>query len=120
MVEIVTEPDFDNAKDVIDYLKKLQQIVRYLGVSNADMEKGDMSLEPNISLRKKRRKELPKYKVEVKNINSFSFVEKAINYEIKDRLRFLKKGNSGSGNKRMEPGKTKNSNAKSKRRSKRL
>ncbi len=91
MVEIVTEPDFDNAKDVIDYLKKLQQIVRYLGVSNADMEKGDMRLEPNISLRKNAEKELPKYKVEVKNINSFSFVEKAINYEIKRQTEVLEK-----------------------------
>ena len=44
LVEIVTEPDFDNAKDVKAYLQKLQQIVRYLGVSDADMEKGQMRL----------------------------------------------------------------------------
>ena len=86
LVQIVTEPAFDNAGDVKAYLRKLQQIVRYLDVSNADMEKGDMRLEPNISLRKKGEKELPKYKVEVKNINSFKFVEKAIDYEI-DRQR---------------------------------
>lgn len=50
LVEIVTEPDFDNAADVKEYLQKLQQIIRYLGVSDADMEKGEMRMEPNISL----------------------------------------------------------------------
>ena len=82
LVEIVTEPDFENAAQVTQYLQKLQQIVRYLGVSNADMEKGDMRLEPNISLAEEGSTGLPKYKVEVKNINSFRFVAKAIETEI--------------------------------------
>ena len=93
LVEIVTEPDFDNATDVKEYLQKLQQIVRYLGVSDADMEKGQMRLEPNISISLDvNSTKLPNYKVEVKNINSFSFVEKAINFEIKRQLELLEKG----------------------------
>lgn len=93
LVEIVTEPDFDNAKDVKTYLQKLQQIVRYLDVSDADMEKGQMRLEPNISISlTPDSDELPKYKVEVKNINSFGFVEKAIDFEIKRQLEILEKG----------------------------
>lgn len=92
LVEIVTEPDFTDGKEVKEYLQKLQQIVRYLGVADADMEKGHMRLEPNISLRKEGQIELPNYKVEVKNINSFNFVEDAINFEIKRQAELLGKG----------------------------
>ena len=95
LVEIVTDPDFENAKEVVEYLKKLQQIVRYLGVSDADMEKGEMRLEPNVSLQKRNttnttnKQILPNYKVEVKNINSFRFVEKSIKFEIKRQQEIL-------------------------------
>lgn len=92
LVEIVTEPDFDNAADVKEYLQKLQQIVRYLDVADADMEKGQMRLEPNISLQEQGEHSLPSYKVEVKNINSFSFVEKAITFELKRQQELLDKG----------------------------
>ncbi|HSW48370.1 MAG TPA: Asp-tRNA(Asn)/Glu-tRNA(Gln) amidotransferase subunit GatB [Candidatus Saccharimonadales bacterium] len=91
LVEIVTEPDFNDALEVKEYLQKLQQIVRFLEVSDADMEKGEMRLEPNISLSTDPKK-LPPYKVEVKNINSFRFVEKAINYEIKRHEEILSDG----------------------------
>lgn len=92
LVEIVTGPDFETAAEVKEYLQRLQQIVRYLGVADADMEKGMMRLEPNISLRREGQTDLPDYKVEVKNINSFSFVEKAIEYEVKRQAELLDKG----------------------------
>jgi len=90
LVEIVTEPDFETAEEVKIYLKKLQQIVRYLEISDADMEKGQMRLEPNISIRGSKKP----YKVEVKNINSFNFVEKAINYELKRQQEIIEKGDT--------------------------
>jgi aspartyl-tRNA(Asn)/glutamyl-tRNA(Gln) amidotransferase subunit B len=99
LVEIVTEPDFNDAPEVVEYLQKLQRIIRYLDVSDADMEKGEMRLEPNISLSEITNNKnpitdnnLPNYKVEVKNINSFKFVEKAINYELKRQEEILAKG----------------------------
>ncbi|MBI4226166.1 Asp-tRNA(Asn)/Glu-tRNA(Gln) amidotransferase subunit GatB [Candidatus Roizmanbacteria bacterium] len=107
LVEIVTEPDFDNADDVKFFLEELHVIIRYLGVSNADMEKGSMRIEPNISVvssqlsvvSKKSKTEklkteirLPNYKVEVKNINSFRFVKQAIEYEVERQIELLGKG----------------------------
>ncbi len=99
LVEIVTEPDFENEFQVVQYLQKLQKIVRYLNVSNADMEKGEMRLEPNISLSEISNfqfpisnENLPEYKVEVKNINSFRFVDKAIKFEIDRQAKLLDEG----------------------------
>lgn len=97
LVEIVTEPDITGSEEARLFLKKLYQVIKYLGISNADMEKGSMRLEPNISVRIKNQESrikdntLPKYKVEVKNINSFNFAKKAIDYEIERQIEILKK-----------------------------
>jgi len=92
LMEIVTKPDLVNSDQARDFLKKLQQIVRYLGVSNCDMEKGSMRCEANVSLRSKNSDKLPNYKVEIKNVNSFRFVKKAIDYEIERQAELLTLG----------------------------
>lgn len=92
LIEIVTEPDIFSSTQAKEYAKKLRQIVRYLDISDCDMEKGGMRLEANISLQKKGEKDLPKYKVELKNINSFRFLEKGIEYEIERQKEILEKG----------------------------
>ncbi|KKS98517.1 MAG: glutamyl-tRNA(Gln) amidotransferase subunit B, aspartyl-tRNA(Asn)/glutamyl-tRNA (Gln) amidotransferase subunit B [Candidatus Gottesmanbacteria bacterium GW2011_GWA2_43_14] len=95
LVEIVTEPDLRSSEEARIFLKKLHQIIRYLEISDADMEKGTMRLEPNISVSevsKSRAGELPPYKVEVKNINSFSFAKKAIDYEVNRHIAILETG----------------------------
>lgn len=92
LLEIVTEPDIETAEEARIFLQELQRIVRYVGASSADMEKGTMRCEPNISVRKPGEETLPKYKVEVKNINSFRFAEAAINYEIPRHIEMLEAG----------------------------
>ncbi len=95
LIEVVTRPCFKNVDDAVDYCKKLQVIARYLDITEADMEKGQMRLEANISLRTaemEETNELPKYKVEVKNINSFKYMEKAVYAEIIRQRELLEKG----------------------------
>jgi len=92
LMELVTEPDLEDGKQTRLFCQKLQQIFRYLNISDADMEKGQMRCEVNISLHKKGEDRLSGTKVEVKNINSFKFVEKAIDYEIARQTEMLQKG----------------------------
>jgi aspartyl-tRNA(Asn)/glutamyl-tRNA(Gln) amidotransferase subunit B len=92
LVEIVTEPDFRSVEEVLGYARKLKQIVQYLGASDADMEKGQMRFELNMSLREIGKTELPKYKVEVKNIGSISVLEKVIGTEYARQLEILENG----------------------------
>ncbi len=92
LVEVVTEADFRSSAEVRDYAKKLQQIIKSIGVSEANMEKGDMRLEANVSVRPQGQEELAPYRVELKNINSFKFIGDAIDYEVKRQIKLLEKG----------------------------
>lgn len=82
LVEIVSEPDIRSPQQAKEYAKKIREILRALDIADCDMEQGGMRLEANTSLKESDAAELPKYKVEVKNINSFRFLEQAIAYEI--------------------------------------
>ncbi len=94
LLEIVTEPDISSSLEAREFLEKLQQIVRYLGISRADMEKGQMRCEPTVNLEiEKDGKTFYTPLVEIKNINSFRFAQKAIEFEIIRQLReFQEKG----------------------------
>lgn len=98
LVEIVTEPDFRSVEEVDQFVRKVQQIVRYLDISGADMEKGSMRIEPSISIlpitntTNTTNNKYPNYRVEIKNINSFKFARKAIEYEIKRQTELREKG----------------------------
>ena len=82
LMEIVSEPDMRSPQEAIEYMKKLRAILRYLGVCDGNMEQGSLRCDANVSLRPFGQKEFG-IKVEIKNINSFRFVEKALDYEIK-------------------------------------
>lgn len=90
LMEIVTEPDLHSAEESKEFLKKIRDIVRALGVSDCDMEKGSVRLEANISL--SRDGSLPNYKVEVKNINSFRFFGLSVDAEIARHSEILDQG----------------------------
>ncbi len=91
LMELVTEPVITSAKQAGDFARELQLVLRYLGVSEASMEKGQMRVEANISCRPEGQKELGT-KVEVKNLNSFRAMERAIEYELKRQEEAMEKG----------------------------
>jgi aspartyl-tRNA(Asn)/glutamyl-tRNA(Gln) amidotransferase subunit B len=91
-MEIVSEPEIDSAEEAVAYLNSLRQILVYSGVSDADMEKGQMRCDVNISVRKKAEDPLGT-KIELKNLNSVSVVRKSIHYEIERQTGELEKGN---------------------------
>ncbi|MBP9700199.1 Asp-tRNA(Asn)/Glu-tRNA(Gln) amidotransferase subunit GatB [Candidatus Woesebacteria bacterium] len=95
LVEIVSEPDIHSAEHAKAYAKKIAQMIRFLDVSTADMEKGSMRLEANISVQTEEEKaagNYPPYKVEVKNLNSFRYIERAVTYELKRHQEIREKG----------------------------
>ena len=81
LLEIVSEPDLRSAKEAVAYLKKIHSIVTFLDISDGDMSQGSLRCDANVSIRKKGESEYG-CRTEIKNINSFKFVEKAINFEI--------------------------------------
>ncbi len=94
LIELVTEPDIHSTQDAKKFCQELQLIAQYLGISEANMEKGEMRCEANISLAREEQTRLGNLgvKVEIKNLNSFSAVEKAIEYEIKRQKELLENG----------------------------
>ncbi|MDO8600332.1 MAG: Asp-tRNA(Asn)/Glu-tRNA(Gln) amidotransferase subunit GatB [bacterium] len=91
LMELVTEPDFRTGEEVRKFGEEFQLILRTIGASHADMEKGEMRVEANVSIRKEGETVLGT-KIEVKNINSFKFAEDAVNYEIKRQQEILEGG----------------------------
>ena len=93
LLEIVSEPEISNAKEAVAYMKAMHQLVTFLDVSDGNMSQGSLRCDANVSIRKKGDPELG-IRTEIKNINSFKFIEKAINFEIKRQIKVLENGNT--------------------------
>ncbi len=91
LLEIVSEPEITGAQMAYDYLNALVEILRYGGISDCDMEKGEVRCDVNVSVRPQGAKELGK-KIEIKNMNSFSGVRRALEHEIARQMEVLEKG----------------------------
>ena len=93
LLEIVSEPDLRSAEEAVAYLKKVHTLIRYLGISDGNMAEGSMRCDINISMRPMGQNTLGT-RAEIKNVNSFRFVEKAIAYEIERQVDILEDGGS--------------------------
>ena len=91
LLEIVSEPEISNAKEAVAYMKTMHRLVTFLDVSDGNMSQGSLRCDANVSIRKQGDSELGT-RTEIKNINSFRFIEKAINYEIKRQIKQLENG----------------------------
>jgi aspartyl-tRNA(Asn)/glutamyl-tRNA(Gln) amidotransferase subunit B len=91
LIEIVSEPDMRSSDDVYEYLTELKQVMQYVGVSECDMEKGQLRCDANVSVRLKGVEEFGT-KAEVKNLNSFRFAKMAVDYEIARQVAVLESG----------------------------
>src|SRR5579859_3295314 len=91
LVEIVSEPDMRSAKEAVAYMKKVHTLVRYLEICDGNMQEGSFRCDANVSVRRKGAEKFGT-RAEIKNINSFRFVEKAINYEVDRQIEILESG----------------------------
>ncbi|UZR27515.1 Asp-tRNA(Asn)/Glu-tRNA(Gln) amidotransferase subunit GatB [Methylococcus mesophilus] len=91
LLEIVSEPDLRSAKEAVAYMKKLHALVRYLEICDGNMQEGSFRCDANVSIRPKGQEKFGT-RAEIKNLNSFRFVEKAINYEIERQIEILESG----------------------------
>ncbi|EIJ42970.1 glutamyl-tRNA(Gln) and/or aspartyl-tRNA(Asn) amidotransferase, B subunit [Beggiatoa alba B18LD] len=91
LIEIVSEPDMRSAKEAVAYMKKIHSIVRYLDICDGNMQEGSFRCDANVSIRQKGAE---KYgtRTELKNLNSFRFIEKAINYEVERQIDLIEGG----------------------------
>ena len=93
LLEIVSEPEISSAKEAVAYFKAIHQLVTFLDICDGNMAQGSMRCDVNVSIKKAEDKELGT-RAEIKNINSFKFIEKAINFEIARQIKLLEKGES--------------------------
>jgi len=91
LVEIVSEPEISSPEEAVEYMKKIRSILRYIGVCDGNMEEGSLRCDANVSVRPKGSDKLGT-KAEIKNVNSFKYVQKAIEYEIKRQIISLENG----------------------------
>ena len=91
LLEIVSEPDMRSAKEAVAYMKKIHTLVRYLEICDGNMQEGSFRCDANVSVRPKGQKEFGT-RAEIKNLNSFRFVERAINYEVERQVDLIEGG----------------------------